>query len=175
MQDWYALYTKPHKERQVEAVLAARGIEAYFPAVPAPRGNNRSAQSAFFPCYLFARADLEVVGYWSLHYAPGVIGMVMFGGVPAQVDGGMIDALRIRLARTDVVYANGEVLKPGDRVVITSGPLADVEAVFDRRLSSVGRVRVLIDWLKRGTPVELNSIVLRKSPGLLRRNLVAQA
>jgi hypothetical protein len=99
----------------------------------------------------------------------------MFGGVPAKVDCGIIEGLRTRLAHTDAVYANGDVLKPGDRVVITSGPLADIEAVFDRRLSPVRRVRVLIGWLERGTPVELDSIVLRKTPRLQRRNLVAGA
>ena len=159
----------------MEAVLAARGMEVYCPAVPAPRDKKRSAQSPLFPCYLFAHADLDAVGLWSLHYAPGGRGIVMFGNVPAKVDSGIIEALRTRLAGTDAVYANGLVLKPGVRVVITSGPLADVAAVFDRRLSPAGRVRVLINWLERGTTVELDSIVLRKTSSLPRRNLVAEA
>jgi transcriptional antiterminator RfaH len=165
MQHWYTLHAKPHKERQVEAVLAARGIEVYFPTVPAPRRNNRAAQNAFFPCYLFAHVDLDVIGLWPLHYAPGVRRVVMFGGLPARVDDGIIETLRARLSCADAVYANGAVLKRGDRVVITSGPFADVEAVFDRRLSPAGRVRVLIDWLKRSIPVEVDSIVLRKTSG----------
>jgi transcriptional antiterminator RfaH len=162
MEHWYTVHTKPHKERQVETVLTTRGIEVYFPVVPAPRRNQRSAQSAFFPCYLFVHADLDTTGLWSLHYAPGVRRVVMFGDHPAKVDDSIIATLRARLVRTDSAYANGDALKRGDRVVITSGPLANMEALFDQSLSPAGRVRILINWLERGTPVELDSTMLRK-------------
>ena len=119
---WYALHAKPHKERQVESVLTARGIEVYFPAVPASRRRNRPAERAFFPCYLFAHADLDAVGLWTVHYTPGARGIVMFGGVPARVDDSLIAALRERLAQADVVDAYGKMIEPGDRVVITEGP-----------------------------------------------------
>lgn len=162
MEHWYTIHTKPHKERQVETVLTTRGLQVYFPVVPAPRHNHRCAQSAFFPCYLFVHADLGIVGLWPIYYAPGVRRVVMFGDQPAKVDDSVIASLRARLTRTDSVYANGEVLKPGDRVVITSGPLSNIEALFDRGLSPAGRVRILINWLEHGTPVELESTMLRK-------------
>ncbi len=34
VQAWYALYTKPHCERQVASALEAKGMETYFPAIP---------------------------------------------------------------------------------------------------------------------------------------------
>ncbi len=168
---WYALHTKPHKERQVEAVLTERNIEVYYPTLPAARPRRNSATQPFFPRYLFAHADLEEVGLWPLHYTPGMAGVVMFGGVPARVNDSVIDCLRERLAlvnpvsrdRRAVVDANGKVIHPGDRVVIASGPLAEMEAVFDRRLSSAGRVRVLIQLLKRWTAVEMDADALRKA------------
>jgi transcriptional antiterminator RfaH len=162
MEHWYTIHTKPHKERQVESVLTTRGLQVYFPVVPAPRRNHRCAQNAFFPCYLFVHADLDTVGLWPLYYAPGVRRVVMFGDQPAKVDDSIITMLSARLAHTDSVYAHGDVLKPGDRVVITSGPLANIEALFDQSLSPAGRVRILINWLERGTPVELESTMLRK-------------
>ena len=162
MEHWYTLYTKPHKERQVETMLSERGTEVYFPVVPTPRAQHRSAQSAFFPCYLFIHTDLKAVGLWSLQYAPGVRSLVMFGDEPAKVDDHIIATLRTRLGHTESVYAHGEILKPGDRVVITSGPFAHMEAVFDANLSPAGRVRILINWLQHGTPVELESTMLQK-------------
>jgi transcription antitermination factor NusG len=164
MQSWYALHTKPHKERQVEAVLTERGIEVYFPTMPAPRRRNRPAERAFFPCYLFAHADLDAVGLWSLHYVPGARGVVMFGGIPARVNDNMVVALRARLASADVVDARGEVLKQGDRVVITSGPFADWEGLFHQRLSASGRVRILLHLLQRWMAVEMDADALRKAP-----------
>jgi transcriptional antiterminator RfaH len=173
LEHWHALHTKPHKERQVEAFLKGRGIEVYFPTIPAPRGSRGNAERAFFPSYLFAHVDLTAVGLWTLHYAPGMRGVVMFGGVPARVDDCVIARLKERLARLDVVDALGEALTPGDRVIITTGPLADFEAVFDKRLSPDGRVRVLIQFLQRWTPVEIEASALRKThPSSRRARLV---
>lgn len=159
---WHAVHTKPHRERQVAAFLQGRGIEVYFPTIPAPKYSRGHNERAFFPSYLFARVDLAAVGLWTLHYAPGVRGVVMFGGVPARVDDAIIARLKERLARVDIVDTLGEALAPGDRVVITTGPLADFEAVFDQRLTSDGRVRVLIQFLQRWTPVEIQASALRK-------------
>ncbi len=175
MQYWYALHTKPHKERQVEAILRERGIETYFPTVPVPRRRARSRERAFFSCYLFAHTDLDGVGLWTLHYTPGMRSIVMFGGIPARVDERVIVSLRERLARARVVDARGDMLEAGDRVVITSGPLVDLEAVFDGRLSAAGRVRVLIHLLQRWTAVEMESDALRKTGGLPRRDLLSAA
>ena len=66
MKHWYVLHTKPHKERQVAEHLRGlqgRNVEVYMPIVPAPRVNPRAARERpYFPCYLFARADLDEIG-----------------------------------------------------------------------------------------------------------------
>ncbi|MBI4672651.1 MAG: hypothetical protein HY741_13415 [Chloroflexi bacterium] len=59
--------------------------------------------------------------------------------------------------------------------MITEGPLAEWAAVFDRRLSAAGRVRVLIQLLQRWTSVEMDAKMLRKTAGLPRRDLVTGA
>jgi transcription antitermination factor NusG len=173
MQAWYALYTKPCMEGLVETYLNRLHIESFFPVVPAPRRKNRPATRAFFPCYLFAHADLEQVGLWPLQYAAGVRHVVMKGDLPARIDDHLITLLRLRLARTELVDGNGMTLEPGDAVRITSGPFAEMSAVFDRQLSSAGRVRILLNWLQRGTPVEIDAAVLRKVPGNPQRERIA--
>ncbi len=180
MPAWYALHAKPHKERQVEALFAARGMPVYFPTIPVPPRRGRPAFRAFFPRYLFIQTAIDQVGLWTLHYAPGVAGVVMFGGIPAQIDDAIIAALKERLARLQpsnragngMVDARGEIIEPGDRVAITAGPLAELDAVFERRLSPAGRVRVLIQLLQRWTSVELDAAALQKTGGLPRRDLV---
>lgn len=173
---WYTLHAKPHKERQVQAVLSARGMQVYFPTVPVTARRGRPAVRAFFPRYLFVRADLEQVGLWTLRYAPGASGVVMFGDTPARVTDEVIAALQTRLAGVDasagtrrvIVDARGEIIAPGDRVAVTVGPLAEFEAVFERRLSAAGRVRILIHWLQRWTAVEIEASALQKTGALKR-------
>jgi len=168
MQQWYALHTKPHAERQVEETLRQRNIEAYLPILHVKTRRGRSSIRPFFPRYLFARADLDEVGLWSLHYMPGMRGVVMFGGVPATVDERVIEHIRERLAQVDVVDKQGEILESGDRVRIVAGPFMDLEAIFDRRLSAQGRVRVLIELIQRWNKserwmkVDVDAEVLRK-------------
>jgi transcriptional antiterminator RfaH len=177
MQHWYALHAKPHKERQVAVYLTARGIQVYLPTVPVPARPGRPNIRAFFPRYLFAQADLDVVGVWTLHHAPGMTGIVMFGGTPVPVADIVIDQLKQRLARLDpstgaqgvLVDDRGEIIEPGDRVAIKAGPFAELEAVFDRRLSAAGRVRVLIHLLQHWASLELDADLLRKATGLPKR------
>jgi transcriptional antiterminator RfaH len=169
---WHALHTKPHKERQVESFLQGRGIHIYFPTIPSPKRSRTGDERAFFPSYLFAHVDLEAVGLWTVHYAPGMRGVVMFGGQPARVDERVIARLQARLADVTIVDALGEALNPGDRVVITQGPFAEFDAVFDKPLSADGRVRVLIEFLRRATPVEIEARALRKTNPLPQRGRI---
>jgi transcription elongation factor/antiterminator RfaH len=163
MNEWYAIYTKPHKERQVTDYFSERGIEAYYPTTPVRARRGRSSERAFFPCYLFVNTDIQATGLWTLNYAPGVRRVVMIADHAMPIDERIIDAIRDRLARSNVVDMVGEILEPGDQVVITSGPFADLDAVFDQRLSPQGRVRVLVQLLARWAKVELDSDALRKT------------
>jgi transcription antitermination factor NusG len=171
VQHWYALNTKPNNERQVEAFLQGRGMEIYFPTIPVPHRAGRPGERAFFPNYLFARADIDVVGLWTLNYAPGMRRVVVCGDTPVRVDEKLIVQLRERLARAEVIDTYGQVLEQGDRVMITAGPLKDMDAVFDQRLSPTGRVRILIQLLNRWSKVELDADILRKVSRIPRRNL----
>lgn len=96
----------------------------------------------------------------------------MVGATPARVDDRAIELLSERLERVEVLDRQGEVLESGDEVTITSGPLTEWTAIFDRELSASGRVRVLIHLLQRWTTVEVEAGVLRKIGHLCRRDLV---
>jgi len=155
MKRWYALYTKPHKEFQVEGLLQAQGIETYLPTVRRKvRRRDRPRSKVYFPCYLFARIDFDTTPRSSIAWLPGMRHIVMSGEQPAVVADEIVDLIRSRLDGVEeIAYGS---LRQGDRVRITSGPLRDLEAVFDRPLSAADRVRVLLDVMGRLTPVELD-------------------
>lgn len=155
MRRWYALYTKPHKEFQVEGLLQAQGIETYLPTVRRKvRRRDRPRSKVYFPCYLFARIDFDATPRSSIAWMPGIRHIVMSGEQPAVVADEIVNLVRSRLdGAEESVYG---WLRQGDRVRITSGPLRDLEAVFDQPLSAADRVRVLLDVMGRLTPVELD-------------------
>lgn len=155
MQYWYALYTKPKKEQQVNSWLQEQQVETYLPTVMRKRRRrDRPDRMVYFPCYLFARLDLQVTPHSSIAWMPGVRHVVSFGDQPAIVADEIIDLIQQRLGTIEVV-GSGK-FHPGDPVRITSGPLKDLEAVFDQTLSAAEKVRILLYVMGRMTPVDLD-------------------
>ena len=89
--------------------------------------------------------------------------VVGFAGEPACVDARIVDEIRHRLEKPLALDEQGEMMEYGDPVVITAGPFQDVNAIFDKRLSAAGRVRVLIQLLRQWTPLEMEGRALRKT------------
>jgi transcriptional antiterminator RfaH len=155
MTHWYALYTKPKKEQMVAANLEEQGIETYLPTVQRKvRRRDRPDRVVYFPCYIFARLDFKVVPRSSIAWMPGIRRIVTFGEQPAVVADEIVRLIRSRLESIeDVGYGR---LRQGDPVRIRSGPLRDLEAVFERAVPSADRVRVLLEVMGRMTPVEID-------------------
>jgi len=162
--DWLTLYTKPRQERKVAAALTGRGIETYFPVMDEYSTHSRRLEpSPFFPCYLFARVDLSACSFAQLQWTPGLRSIVRFSGKMALISDSDIAHIRQRLNDLQgSMDPMGCGFTQGDRVRIVTGPLQDLEAVFDRPLSKRQRVRILLDFLGRTTACEIEPSSLEK-------------
>ena len=163
---WYVLHSKPHKEKLLAEQLELRNIETFAPRIRVQVVNPRSRPvRPYFPGYIFIRADLEKMAVSALQYVPGSSRLVTFGDEPAFVPDGLIHAIRERV--DEINAAGGElfdVLKPGETVLVHSGPFAGYEAIFDARLPGRERVRVLLKMLRdRKIPIELPAGYIRPS------------
>ena len=153
MREWYLLYTKPHKETAVSQTLEERGVEAYLPLGRTRGRHGVWGLRPFFPCYLFARVDLEAVGLSAVQWTPGLRKIVGVGHRPTPVPAAVVDHIRQRL--TEIEERAAPSFQSGQRVVIKEGPLRDLEAIFERELSAVDRALVLIEILGRLTSCEV--------------------
>ncbi len=161
---WYAVHTKPRAEEQARAALEHKGICVYLPRVKVARVNPRARPVVpLFPGYLFVNTDLEQVGQSAINRAPGVVSLVSFGSEPVLVPEPIIEHVKQRLIE---VQRRDELglgpFRTGERVRITSGPLRDLDAVFDQPLSAKGRAPVLIEFLGRITAAEVDLAALDK-------------
>ena len=163
---WHVLRTKPRKERLVVSQLRLRDVEVYYPTyLRQGKGQKSVRESAFFPGYLFVRADLEQVGSSALKWIPGLDGLVQFGGQPAVITEHIVTSLRARLNEVQRVGDEEFLgLKKGDSVRVTRGPFSGYSALFDSRLPGRERVRVLLavlrsvgNWGRRSFPLELGA------------------
>ena len=153
-QAWYVVHTKVRKEQYAEWQLSRRGVVTFLPWIVRPsRVSLDDVVQPLFPGYLFARVDLEQQ-YWDVVWAPGVHRLVGFGEVPSSIDDEVIDFLRSRVSKDGVVRMF-PVFREGDRVRIKQGPLAGLVGIIERPCSGRGRVRVLMELLRRQTRVEV--------------------
>ena len=164
MEHWYALYTKPKKEHQVNTYLQGQGVATYLPTMQRKvRRRDRPDRVVYFPNYLFARLDFDQMPHSSVAWMPGVRRIIGAGEQPLIVADEVVDLVRRRLAdKEGVGYSE---FQAGDTVRILAGPLRDLDAVFDRPASAAERVRILLDVMGRMTPVEVDvSEIVKTTP-----------
>lgn len=152
---WLALYTKPYKEYKVRNLLSGRGIEVYLPEITVQQCSGQK-RKPFFPHYLFARLDPLSGVITDVRWTPGLRYIVRTGDRPVPVPDEVVDHIRRRLSQMGVVRPEDR-FREGDVVRIARGPLEGAEAIFDRRLSAEGRVRVLLQLMNRLVATELNA------------------
>lgn len=162
---WYVLRTKPRADAMVAAHLGRKQIEVYFPKLavgPAKREAPRSeATEPLFPGYLFARLALAAQ-FQLAAWAPGVRNFLSFGDGPAEpVDDAVVDCLRERAQGGDL-FRSRSTFRSGDQVEIKIGPLAGLLAVIDRPIPASGRIKVLLEILRRQTRVELPAFAVAR-------------
>ena len=143
---WYAMYTKPHAEHQVVEVLEARGIDTYLPLLSVWRARRRRVEyEPLFACYAFVHVDPSVVGLSDLAWIPGLRHLVECDGEPVAIPSRVIATIRHHVAEL-AACPKGRV-QVGAPVRITQGPMKDLRAVFEGRLSGDERAQVLVQFL----------------------------
>ena len=144
---WYVLHTKPKQEERANRNLVAWGVETLHPKLKARRYNEVTGVSTYitqplFPRYLFAKFNAgEQLS--KILFTRGVHNVVCFGDSPASVSEDIIDVIRERIDENGVVKANDD-LKPGDKVVISAGPLRNLTGVFEREVKGSERSMILL-------------------------------
>ena len=165
---WYAVQAHPNREFLAEGALASvEGVEAYLPTLHVQPVNPRARKArAFFPGYLFVRADLVEVGLSALQWRPGITRLIGPDGEPTPIPDRVIDEIQNRVraaqAKDPLGLGEGATLNPGDTVRIQSGPLQGYEGMFDTRLGGQRRARILVDFMGRELKTECDVRALEK-------------
>ena len=130
--------------------LERRDVAVFLPRIVE---YGRDEIAPLFPGYLFVHIAL-LEQYYRVVWTPGVRGFVAFGPVPTPVQESVVRFIVASAGEGGVIRLLAP-FKTGDRVQIRSGPLAGLLAVVQRPCSGRGRVQILLDFLRQGTPVEL--------------------
>lgn len=159
--NWYAIVVKPQAERAVEAALAQKSYETFFPAIASERrwsDRVKRVDLPLFPGYVFCRFDAS--RRLPVMTTPGVRQIVGFGREAAPVDEAELAALR-RALESGAPLKSCEYLVRGDRVEVTDGPM---RGLCGWLLETKGNCRVVIsvELLQRSVSVEIDRDRIRR-------------
>ena len=161
--EWLVVRTKPRQERVAVCHLRQREVEPYCPLFLEPPWHARAPKgpTPLFGGYIFVRCNPHTQ-LNAVSYCPGVLLPVRFDRNLATVDQEIIDALKMREAeRGYVMPTEMEVgISEGSKVRVMAGPLKDVEGVFRGYLRGGQRARVLMEFLRQKSLVEVETELL---------------
>lgn len=156
---WHALWTASHCERLVHDQLAARGFETFLPEQQVwseRRGVRRLVPAPLFPGYLFLRHAMSKESYIAVRQARGLVAILgERWDRLAEIPDAEVGALR-RVHAAQVPVLPHAFLRAGQRVRITSGPLAGVEGALVRSDAGRGLLVLSIHLLQRSVAVTVD-------------------
>jgi transcriptional antiterminator RfaH len=160
---WYLVHTKPRQEDVALANLERQGYECYLPRMRIERIQRRRVEIAtepMFPRYLFIRLDSSDQGKsWSpIRSTLGVSQLVHFGARAAKVEDALVDLLRQR----EQAMPLDAMFHSGDSVVITDGPFAGIEAIY-QTADAERRAFILLEILPKPVSMQIDTGRLRKA------------
>jgi len=170
--NWYVIHTYSGYEDAVAKGLQQRveslGMEDKIFSVIVPKekkikiksGKRKTVEEKIYPGYVLVEMIVTDDSWYVVRNTPNVTGFVGVGTTPVPVSLKEIETLKKRMGVEAPKY-NIEV-KVGDAVKIIDGPFKD----FDGRVSDIdpdrGKIKVLVNMFGRDTPVELDSLQIKK-------------
>lgn len=170
--NWYVLHTYSGYEDAVAKNLKQRieslGMEDKIFSVLVPKekkikiknGKRKVIEERIYPGYVLVEMIVTDDSWYVVRNTPRVTGFVGSGNTPTPVSPEEIEILKKRMGVKEPKYKI-EVI-PGDAVKIVDGPFKD----FDGKVSNIdedrGKVKVLVNMFGRDTPVELDSLQIKK-------------
>ncbi len=170
--NWYVLHTYSGYEDAVAKALKQRveslGMEDKIFNVIVPKekkikiknSKRKTVEEKIYPGYVLVEMIVTDDSWYVVRNTPNVTGFVGAGTTPVPVSTEEIESLKKRMADEEPQYKVG--VKTGDLVKIIDGPFKD----FDGKVSEIdqerGKVKVLVNMFGRDTPVELDSLQIKK-------------
>jgi len=170
--NWYVIHTYSGYEDAVAKNLKQRieslGMEDKIFNVIVPKekkikikdGKRKVQEEKIYPGYVLVEMIVTDDSWYVVRNTPNVTGFVGAGTTPVPVSLSEIDILKKKMGVETPQYKID--VEVGDAVKIVDGPFKD----FDGKVSEIdqerGKIKVLVNMFGRDTPVELDSLQIKK-------------
>jgi transcriptional antiterminator NusG len=124
-------------------------------------GKRRVVERRVFPGYILVQMILNNDSWYVVRNTPGATGFVGMGNVPTPLRHEEVQAIMKRMeAEAPKIKVT---FKPGQKVRIIDGPFNEFIGVVDEIDMERAKVRVLVSFFGRETPVELDFLQVEKA------------
>lgn len=170
--NWYVIHTYSGYEDAVAKNLKQRveslGMEDRIFNVLVPKekkikikdGKRKTVEEKIYPGYVLVEMIVTDDSWYIIRNTPNVTGFIGVGTTPVPISSQEIEVLKKRTGSETPQFKIEA--KVGDSVKIIDGPFKD----FDGKVSEIdeerGKIKVLVNMFGRDTPVELDSLQIKK-------------
>lgn len=169
---WYVIHSysgyenkvKTNLEQRIESMSMQDQIfQVIIPTeeeIEIHEGKRRTVKRRVFPGYLLVQMIMTNDSWYVVRNTPGVTGFAGMGNEPTPLRDDEVEAIMRRIEsqapRVRVTF------RPGQQVRIIDGPFTDFVGAVDDIYMGKNRVRVLVSFFGRETPVELDFLQVEK-------------
>jgi len=169
---WYVVHSYSGYENKVKRNLDQRietmGMQDRIFRVVVPTeeeveirdGQRKTSRKRVFPGYILVQMIIDEESWYVVRNTPGVTGFVGSGTEPTSLTPEEVENI---LSRMEAEQPRIKVsFRIGETVRITEGPFAEFMAVVDEIYADRGKVRVLVSFFGRETPVEMDFLQVER-------------
>jgi len=169
---WYVVHSYSGYENKVKTNLEQRiesmGMQDKIFQVVVPTeeeievrdGQRRITEKKIFPGYILVEMLMTDDSWYAVRNTPGVTGFVGMGKKPAPLRPEEVQRIMKRMEEEAPKIK--VTFRPGQRVRIVDGPFTDFVGSVDDLDMDKSKVRVLVSFFGRDTPVELDFLQVEK-------------
>lgn len=160
----YENKVKHNLEQRIESMGMANQIfQVVVPTeeeIEVKEGKRRTIERRVFPGYILVQMLMNDDSWYVVRNTPGVTGFVGMGNKPTPLRQeevqGIIKRMEAEAPKVKVTF------KPGQKVRIIDGPFNDFMGTVDEINMDKAKVRVMVSFFGRETPVELDFLQVEK-------------
>ena len=169
---WYAIHTYSGYEEKVAESIRQRAesldmkdkiIQVLVPKekmIEVKNGKRKVVEKRIFQGYVLVQMKMSEDAWYIVRNTPSVTGFVGSGTEPSPIETDEIEKIMKRMGREEPKHKID--FKIGEVVNITDGPFKGFDGSINEVDAVKGKLKVLVNMFGRETPVELDSLQVKR-------------
>lgn len=169
---WYAIHTYSGYEEKVAESIRQRAdsldmkdkiFQVLVPKekmIEVKNGKRKVVEKRIFQGYVMVQMKMSEDAWYIVRNTPSVTGFVGSGSEPTPVETDEMEKIMKRMGRAEPKHKID--FKVGEVVNITDGPFKGFDGSINEVDATKGKLKVLVNMFGRETPVELDSLQVKR-------------